>query len=351
MVARTNTVAGDATTVANESQIILTRMEAGSGGGAETFDELTDTPASKTGNAGLSPVVNDGETALVYAARKPVLTANLNVTVDYAGGGDFTNLQLAWDFVTGFDPGIYLSVITITNVASLTAVGDMKLFQTGGAWNWITLNFGSGTAQVVPVGLTPVSFNTGGEGAILYFIGCITANIDGLLNQDIDLSGKYTAFLVAEILTSGSFVGAHGSNLKFTMRNATKTGVTSNSAAAIIVSNQGSFQCSNVKVFGTNNICVRITDQSSVGLNRSFFTGDKYALFITGLSFVSTLGTDYSDNDGVPFVPTADNTIQIQNGSTYFSSATYPATRDRYPSGFVPNTPSIDGTAWDPDFP
>jgi hypothetical protein len=135
------------------------------------------------------------------------------------------------------------------------------------------------------------------------------------------------------------------------MRNATKTGVTSNSAAAIAIANQSIFNCSNIKIFGVNNICVRITDQSFAGLNRSFFTGDKFALFITGLSQVSTLGTEFSDNDGVAFAPVSGNTIQVQNGSTYFSSGTYPATRDRYPSGFVPNLPSLDGIAWDEDFP
>jgi len=323
----------------------------GGGGGITTFLELTDVPGTYTGAAGLSPVVNDLETALVYEAKKIVLTADLNVTVDYAGGGDYTNLQDAWDFITSFDPSIYKSIITITNVASLTVVGDMKLTQTGGSWNWITLNFGGGTDQVVPVGLTPVTFNTGGAGAVLYFIGCVTANIDGLLNQDIDLSGKYTSFLVTEKLTSGSFVGAHGSNLKFTMRNATKTGVSASSAAAISIANQSSFQCANVKVFGTNHICVRVTDGSFAGLNRSFFTGDENALFITGLSQVSTLSTEFSDDDGTPFVPTSGNTVQIQNGSTFFSSGTYPVSRDRYPTDVIPNYPSLEGTVWDEDFP
>jgi hypothetical protein len=49
--------------------------------GAPKFDALIDTPASKVGQAGLTPTVNGGETALEYIAKEGAITATTSADI------------------------------------------------------------------------------------------------------------------------------------------------------------------------------------------------------------------------------------------------------------------------------
>jgi len=58
------------------------------GGGAGTFVDLSDTPASLVDQAGLSPVVNDDEDALEFMGRAKVSTANKTIYIDKEASGN-----------------------------------------------------------------------------------------------------------------------------------------------------------------------------------------------------------------------------------------------------------------------
>jgi hypothetical protein len=309
------------------------------GGGATKFDALTDTPSDKTGSAGLVPVVNDSETDLVYEARRKVLTSDLVIDVDFAGGGDFTNMQEAWNFAATFASGGFGITINILNVASLTDTADLQILQNGGDYGHITLKFEAG-AQVVPVGLTEVL------GACFTFRNGIAPLIDGSLDQDVDLSNKFKGFL---FLDGSSFVG---NSLKggplLTIRNATVVS-TVNTNAAIRCESFSSMSVGSFKILGTNNIAVRVTGGSSASVNHCTILGTNYGLFVaTG----NVTGTGFQDfSDGGTFQPTGGIDVYVSAASKVFLTdiTTYTTTRPK--TNIDTNQLTTDGWFLDPSEP
>lgn len=99
----------------------------------ETYLELTDTPSSYTGQAGKAPVVNPGETALVFSDGAPemTITQTANFTLDAPtrsprhvvypvdmSGGPFTGTLAA----TGWLPGDQFTVIDINGGSDITSM-------------------------------------------------------------------------------------------------------------------------------------------------------------------------------------------------------------------------------------
>ena len=304
-----------------------------------TFDSLTDTPASKTGSTGLVPVVNDGETALVYEARRKVLTADLVINVDFAGGGDFANMQEAWNFAATFASGGFGITINILNLASLTDTADLQIDQTGGDYGHITLKFEAG-ASVVPVGLPQAT------GACFTFRNGIAPLIDGSLNQDVDFSNKYRGML---FLNGCSFVGNSitGGPL-LTIRNATQ-GTTSNTNAAIRCESFSAMVVNNFKILGTNNIAIRVTSGSSASINHCTLLGTKYGLFVSTASATGTGTQDFSD--GGTFQPTGTVDVYVASGSKTFLSGSTVYTTTRPKTNIDINELTTDGWFLDPSEP
>ena len=304
-----------------------------------TFDSLTDTPADKTGSAGLVPVVSDGETDLVYEARRKVLTADLVINVDFAGGGEFTNMQEAWNFAATFASGGFGITINILNVASLTNVADLQMIQDGGDYGHITLKFQAG-AQVVPVGLTE------GVGPCWTFRNGIAPLIDGSLNQDIDLSNKFRGFLLLE---GSSFVGnsLNGGPL-LTIRNATQA-TTSNTNAAIRCEAFSTMSVVAFKILGTNNIAIRVTGGSSASLNHCVMLGTKFGLFV---STGTATGNGFQDfSDGGTFQPTGAVDVSVSAAATVFLSGQTTYTTTRGKTNIAINQLTTDGWFLDPSEP
>ena len=120
------------------------------GSGSSTFIGDTDTPSGYTGYAGYSPVVNVGETALEWAKRASITTADMDIYVDGTNGDDTTgdgsssnpyatvqhavdtvsSLIIAHDITIHVADGTYTlsTPITIANIilagGSLTLIGN-----------------------------------------------------------------------------------------------------------------------------------------------------------------------------------------------------------------------------------
>ena len=108
------------------------RLSSSGGGGPATFDALTDTPASKIGQAGLIPVVNATEDALEYKIAGGV---HDNVSPNY----------YAFKGATEFEDGtLFLDIVEGRNASSLpfyapTLTSDVGTIELGGA---ITIKVG-----------------------------------------------------------------------------------------------------------------------------------------------------------------------------------------------------------------
>lgn len=310
-----------------------------SGGGSSDFDSLTDTPANKTGSAGLVPVVNDGETALVYEARRKVLTADLVINVDFAGGGDFTTTQEAFNFAATFASGGFGITINISNVASLTDPEDLQMIADGGDYGHITLKFPA-APQVVPVGLAEAT------GPCFTFSNGIAPLIDASLNQDIDLSNKFRGFMY---LVNSNFVGnSLNGGPSLTIRNATLP-ITSNTNAAMRVEGFSTMSIVAVKILGTNNIGIRVTGGSRAGINHCVMLGDRYGLFVSTGYVTGNGNQDFSD--GGTFQPTGGADVSVSSGSTVFLTASTTYTTTRPKTNIAINQLTTDGWFLDPSEP
>lgn len=114
---------------------------AGGGGGASTFLDLTDTPASYSGKAGQVPIVNPGETALEFGAM-PVSGALTNATLVWdtlgiATDSSCTLYRMEW--VPGITPSTVATPWHPNYVASQQRLGHVRYrmyINTPHAWGY-----------------------------------------------------------------------------------------------------------------------------------------------------------------------------------------------------------------------
>ncbi len=179
--------------------------------------DLGDTPSGGyTGEAGNSLVVNSTEDGVEYTARQPQLTANLVVSVDYSGGGDYTNLQAAFDAVAPYNPGPYTITINVLNIPSLTDSADFALYVLGGSYAHVTIDMGEDTGN--PDGTDTVLYPTGLPAAVHTYVYDFDATIAPKVRGKINMQSQITGFLrsingaVADFQDSTVLYGTNGTS-------------------------------------------------------------------------------------------------------------------------------------------
>ena len=120
---------------------------------APTFLEDTDTPANYTGSAGLSAVVNTGESAIVFEARQPVTSLEDATT-------DATPTELSTDGAGG---GYHDIASGDAHVLDINVIGQQDTGAAVAAWNIkVVIKNTGGTTALVGSPVTTVITNTPG---------------------------------------------------------------------------------------------------------------------------------------------------------------------------------------------
>ena len=186
--------------------------------GAPTFNALTDSPSTKVGAAGKTPIVNEAENALVYAATSPVLTANRYVCLDFTGTK--TTSDTAFESASTYDkvydestftyaqvfaeeakfiPGPFTLQIDVTGLGSVTNLStQLGLTINGGMFAHMMVFFGD-PALVSPSLETLTATLLTGQ-PLWTFIGVygiqckVTADLDELLDRTALITGGAVTF-------------------------------------------------------------------------------------------------------------------------------------------------------------
>ncbi|TDI74586.1 MAG: hypothetical protein E2O82_03645 [Betaproteobacteria bacterium] len=341
--------------IGNNNQVLTSNgtdvsWQDGSGGGASTFDSLTDTPASKTGFAYSAPFVNGAETALEYRKVQSDLTADLNLTVNFAAGAEvpgvtYLTTQAAWDYQAQFKPDsaqTFIVTITIINCASITDMEDMRLEVLSGAWSHVTIFF-PGT-QVCNTAATIFT------GTLFQFTNCFAPVFDGRnQSMDLDLSNRTRRFISYEGAV-GRVVSQNNTTNAFVIRNATYATGGGPNDVAIRARAYSTVRLSNTWILGSNGRAASC-DESQMVLSNSKLLGRETGFYADALSNVAA-ASGPSFDDGSTLVPDSGSVdVFIATGAVVnFVNANWSGLRDETNLLDTVNIPIPEGVLYNNDF-
>jgi hypothetical protein len=320
----------------------------GSGG---SFDNLNDTPASKTGFGFFAPFVNEAETDLEYRKVQSELTADLNLTVDFAAGAEvpgvtYLTTQAAWDYQAQFkaDSAETFSVtITTINCSAITDMADMTLSVLSGAWSHVTM-FWPGTQVCNPA----ATIHTG---SLYNFSNCFAPVFDGRgQSMDLDLN-NLTRRTISYESAIGRVVGGNNTTDALVIRNATfATGGGANDVA-VRARAFSTVRLGHLWVLGNNNRGASC-DESLMDLNNAKLLGRQYGFYTDAMSAVAALNGPSFD-DGSTLVPDVGSVdVFVQSGATAnFVNAGWSGLRDETNLLATINIPIPEGVVYNNDFP
>ena len=163
------------TTAIDENVASITALE------ASTFSDFSDTPATYTGNAGKTVVVNSGETALEYV-RDPVNTTSLHRTLDFPLRNDIAN---HWGFMDTS------GVASMSSFVELISIGDGRLLGLIKAYSLIDPDGGFSAVSLVYSNDNGVSWAASSDSLMLYTRQIHATDLE-FIGNDIVLAVEYT---------------------------------------------------------------------------------------------------------------------------------------------------------------